>query len=182
MEKKEILNVIEHFLSTMENKSFKFAENTKMTLELYGEPTETYLHDIYLAQTPRRAEDKLFIITQPILDEMTDVDSVSTFSTEECHKILCLIKDAYYHDEYKKIYDYLNEHDADFDEIYQTTDRVDISISWGDWKHSHGRLDYLMKQMGYIDDGQEVTEEDGSDTYSAMHFYLRPTKNPFLTF
>jgi len=49
-----------------------------------------------------------------------------------------------YRAEYDKIYQHLREHDADFDEIGQTDDHIEISVSWGDWKHSHARLDYLM--------------------------------------
>ena len=48
---------------------------------------------------------------------------------------------------------------------------VQIEISWGDWKHDHAYCDHLMKQKGYVCTDEQVTEEDGSDTYSAIHFY-----------
>lgn len=47
-----------------------------------------------------------------------------------------------------------------------------VEISWGDWKHDHLRAKWLMGEAGYIHTGEEVTEEDGSDTYSARHFFV----------
>lgn len=78
-----------------------------------------------------------------------------------------------YRAEYDNIYQHLREHDADFDEIGQTDDHIEISVSWGDWKHSHAYLDHLMKELGYVKDDEELTEEDGSDCYSSIHFYNR---------
>lgn len=50
---------------------------------------------------------------------------------------------------------------------------VDIHISWGDWKHEHLRCDYIMEQLGYTCFSESVTEEDGSDCYSALHRYKK---------
>lgn len=67
---------------------------------------------------------------------------------------------------------YLRANDADFDEVYENTDgTIEISITWGDWKHSHAYLRYLMTQKGYIETDCEVTEDDGSDCYSATHWF-----------
>ena len=52
---------------------------------------------------------------------------------------------------------------------------VTIFIEWGDWKHEHGYLRYLMKQEGYEEINQIVTEEDGSDCYSAIHTFKKQT-------
>ena len=49
--------------------------------------------------------------------------------------------------------------------------RVVVEIVWGDWKHDHARADYLVSQLGGKVDDVFVTESDGSDTYSATHFY-----------
>ena len=49
---------------------------------------------------------------------------------------------------------------------------VEVEISWGDWKHEHLRCDYLMEDLGYRELSTEVTEEDGSDCYSAIHRYI----------
>lgn len=70
---------------------------------------------------------------------------------------------------------YLRNNDADFEYIRE--DEVGgvplliITVEWGDWKHSHGHLDYLMKEKGYEVLGVDVTESDGSDCYSAEHIY-----------
>ena len=50
---------------------------------------------------------------------------------------------------------------------------VEISVEWGDWKHDHLYLNHVMKENGYIPRGEEVTEEDGSDAYSAVHIFLK---------
>ena len=52
---------------------------------------------------------------------------------------------------------------------------VRFKITWGDWKHSHLAFKCLFqkyfKERGYnpLYISQDVTEEDGSDTYSAIH-------------
>lgn len=48
-----------------------------------------------------------------------------------------------------------------------------VEILWGDWKHEHGRLDWLMKEKfsNLRSVFTQTTEEDGSDCYSAIHYY-----------
>lgn len=54
--------------------------------------------------------------------------------------------------------------------------RLCIDISWGDWKHEHGYADYLVRKffndkgLG-IDIEVDTTAEDGTDAYSATHYY-----------
>lgn len=55
-------------------------------------------------------------------------------------------------------------------------DAIYFDIVWGDWKHDHMRLWHLMnkffRERGYvIERDMEVTDEDGSDTFSAEHYY-----------
>ena len=61
-------------------------------------------------------------------------------------------------------------------EVYDESDNVvAVEIIWGDWKHNHLRLDWLVqKEMPELKKVQEeVTEEDGSDCYCAIHrFYF----------
>jgi hypothetical protein len=47
-----------------------------------------------------------------------------------------------------------------------------IDITWGDWKHEHGHADYIMRNNGFEKVGEQITEEDGSDCYSSIHYYL----------
>ena len=56
-------------------------------------------------------------------------------------------------------------------EINEYESYITIEIEWGDWKHDHGYSDYLMAEMGYKCTNEKVTEEDGSDCYSSVHFY-----------
>ena len=78
----------------------------------------------------------------------------------------------------QRIEDYLRENDA-LDSVWEINDLlpeygqgdVCISVHWGDWKHSHGYLDYLMRQFGYQRIDEVVTEENGSDCYSSDHYY-----------
>lgn len=53
-----------------------------------------------------------------------------------------------------------------------------VDIKWGDWKHNHLRCDYLVEEFAK-ENGREitlkrevVTEDDGSDCYSAKHYYI----------
>lgn len=48
---------------------------------------------------------------------------------------------------------------------------ISIEIEWGDWKHDHAYSDHLMREMGYDCTDEQVTEENGSDCYSSVHFY-----------
>ena len=57
-------------------------------------------------------------------------------------------------------------------EIEFVNDCVFIEIE-GDWKHAHMHADYLMEQLGYVCGYKKVTEEDGSDWYSATHGYVK---------
>lgn len=50
---------------------------------------------------------------------------------------------------------------------------VCVQINWGDWKHEHLRADLLVKEkFSPIFVTERLTEEDGSDCYSAVHKYL----------
>lgn len=48
-----------------------------------------------------------------------------------------------------------------------------IGLFWGDWKHEHRHLEHVMKMNGYEQINENVTEEDGSDCYSAEHVFRK---------
>ena len=50
---------------------------------------------------------------------------------------------------------------------------IAVSIDWGDWKHEHGYCKNLMGYLGYTEMGSRVTEENGSDCYSAIHYFYK---------
>ena len=59
-----------------------------------------------------------------------------------------------------------------FGDVYSIgSDVVAVEISWGDWKHEHMRLRNLIlgSDLNIVDYDCETTEENGSDTYSAIH-------------
>ncbi len=67
-----------------------------------------------------------------------------------------------------------------YNEIYEHNGRFCIEINHGDWKHSHKFADALMKTVFDIDcDFEETTYEDGSDNYSAIHYYTLPKESIF---
>jgi len=61
-------------------------------------------------------------------------------------------------------------------DVYDDYCGICIDISWGDWKHEHLRSRWLagevLDMMGYENKYSfttQVTEENGSDCYSAIH-------------
>ena len=71
----------------------------------------------------------------------------------------------------EQIYDLLNKNHI-IAEVYESRNVICIDISWGDWKHDHLRVDHLMEENFIFSDcWEDVTEEDGSDCYSATHRY-----------
>ena len=65
-----------------------------------------------------------------------------------------------------KVYSYELDFDLDNDRL------VYIELEWGDWKHDHLRLEWLMENNDFRQIGEVTTEEDGSDCYSAIHTFI----------
>lgn len=70
----------------------------------------------------------------------------------------------------------------DIDKIFKENERwyewwsnsdgtIDVSVEWGDWKHDHLFLTHIMRENGYCETDEVVTEEDGSDAYSSIHTF-----------
>lgn len=75
--------------------------------------------------------------------------------------------------ESQRLHDYLSVNGL-YHEVFVCSDgTVEISIEWGDWKHDHGYCDSLMSYIGYDCDDVQETEENGSDCYSAIHYYSK---------
>lgn len=51
------------------------------------------------------------------------------------------------------------------------TMEIAITIEWGDWKHEHQYADYIMAKHGFTLIKEDVTEENGDDSYSSIHYY-----------
>lgn len=73
----------------------------------------------------------------------------------------------------KEINDYLTDNGLWVEIISCKEEEISIYIEWGDWKHDHLFLRNLMYEKGYIRVRTEVTEENGSDCYSAIHYFKK---------
>lgn len=79
-------------------------------------------------------------------------------------------------DEASVVHRYLCDNRCYPDEVYDNYNGlpvIQVAISWGDWKHDHLWCDHLMGYLGYTKIGEQLTEEDGSDCYSAIHNYIK---------
>ena len=62
--------------------------------------------------------------------------------------------------------------------MYNHNGALIIEVEWGDWKHDHWMIDDLVQEkaddlgMVLLAATSVVTEEDGSDCYSATHKYI----------
>lgn len=73
-------------------------------------------------------------------------------------------------EEEERIADYLDCNGV-YAEVYKDSVSIAVSIEWGDWKHAHLWCGDAMRYIGYLPLNSEVTEEDGSDCYSAIHYF-----------
>jgi hypothetical protein len=55
--------------------------------------------------------------------------------------------------------------------IYNNRPVIAVEITWGDWKHDHLFVDHILMSNGFAHIANETTEEDGSDCYSAIHYF-----------
>lgn len=73
----------------------------------------------------------------------------------------------------RRIYELMREAHISGEIVINNGNMVAIEVFWGDWKHQHLRLDWLMEEAfsNIKNIFEEVTESDGSDCYSAIHYY-----------
>lgn len=75
----------------------------------------------------------------------------------------------------KELREFLESHKL-YHPVYCDADSYVVDISWGDWKHDHIVVERLVtkwfEQQGRIvTHSHQTTEMDGSDTYSAVHYF-----------
>lgn len=88
--------------------------------------------------------------------------------TEEKFKLIERLKLIY-----NKVEEVFKNNDLYYDWGFDyCTGVVEIYVEWGDRKHDHICLRNTMQENGFALLGEEVTEEDGSDTYSSTHYYI----------
>lgn len=72
---------------------------------------------------------------------------------------------------YDKVLAILKEGHISGDVTTNNDKSIEILVEWGDWKHEHTYLKYLMNKNGFVQVSEKITEENGSDCYSARHTY-----------
>lgn len=72
-----------------------------------------------------------------------------------------------------KIYDIMRDANLHGEVWHENDHAVAVEINWGDWKHEHARLDWLVREKlpELKSVTEETTEENGSDCYSAIHHF-----------
>ena len=70
-----------------------------------------------------------------------------------------------------KVEGVFKKHDLWYDYEITAPNTCTIFVEWGDWKHDHAYLDYLMEKYGFELVNEELTEDNGSDCYCASHYY-----------
>ena len=69
---------------------------------------------------------------------------------------------------------YISDNEVYHDGVWHETENiVAVQCEWGDWKHTHGWLRTMMGYIGYKEVYEDVTEENGSDCYSATHGFVK---------
>lgn len=66
----------------------------------------------------------------------------------------------------------LNEYHI-FGDVHQHGDLPILVVTiHGDWKHDHLMAKHLLTDLGLIETNEITTETDGSDYYTAEHYFL----------
>lgn len=100
---------------------------------------------------------------------------------KEIREFECVIVPDRTKEETDMLYHYLSDNGV-YAEVFHYSKNIPVvvvSIEWGDWKHEHGWCNNLMHYLGYTEIGNQVTDENGSDCYSADHYYIKEG-NPLL--
>lgn len=110
-------------------------------------------------------EDGLIVVEKESESEVKEESLKEDLSQEELKQLS------------NELYDHFAELGAYY-EIWWDDNSILVEISWGDWKHDHLWCDYevenFLKSKGHevVSHSTEVTDEDGSDSYSAIHNYI----------
>ena len=91
---------------------------------------------------------------------------------KEIREVECVFVPDTEKDEVEMISSYLSDNGV-YAEVFNLLAAIVVSIEWGDWKHDHGWCRNLMSYIGYDEVRENVTEENGSDCYSAEHYFLK---------
>ena len=73
---------------------------------------------------------------------------------------------TFYKEDLKRIW---NENNLTYDYFIQFDGSIDVYVKWGDWKHDHLFINFIMKKNNYRLVSETTTEENGDDAYSSIH-------------
>ena len=75
---------------------------------------------------------------------------------------------TFYEEDVKRIF---KENNLTYEWWVQDDGGIVVVVEWGDLKHDHVFLKYVMRKNHYRVVEEIVTEEDGSDAYSAEYVF-----------
>lgn len=73
----------------------------------------------------------------------------------------------------QEFYKYFSENKLYVTSVYNNKGIIEITIEDGDWKHEHLYCEHLMREIGYRKISEEIIDDNGSDTYSSKHYYVK---------
>jgi len=59
-----------------------------------------------------------------------------------------------------------------FADVWEVFPAIRVEIHRGDWKHEHARAKWLIQEAGGTLISSSVTDDDGSDCYSAIYDFV----------
>ena len=112
-----------------------------------------------------------------VSEEQTKIDEITHIWTKMGYEVNVVSEDEFFKEcnTIEDKIDKLLRHVSSIDEHRFVDNKLMVSIHWGDWKHDHlfvrDIIPTTFPNSRYI--SGTVTEEDGSDCYSAEHcFYF----------
>lgn len=71
-----------------------------------------------------------------------------------------------------KVAQVFKDNDLHYEYGIRPNGEVNVDVHWGDWKHDHLYIDYVMEHNGFTQVRvMPFGEPTGDDTYSATHVY-----------
>lgn len=137
-----------------------FVEGRYADLVSLADEFDYQLHPDYLCSADSFASEDILITKQESIKEAVE-DNKKGFTKEEAQKFSKELT--------QKFFD-----DGGYYDIWSSENEIQAQIEWGDWKHDHlyfkSKVTQFFKDLEIdINIESEVTEEDDSDTYSALH-------------
>lgn len=137
-----------------------FVEGRYADLVSLADEFDYQLHPDYLCSADSFASEDILITKQESIKEAVE-NNKKGFTKEEAQKFSKELT--------QKFFD-----EGGYYDIWSSDNEIQAQIEWGDWKHDHlyfkSKVNQFFKDLEIeVNIESEVTEEDDSDTYSALH-------------